>query len=502
MRALATSLGSWDTIETKHKHKHGITFPLAIVAAVMEAAGVSPPDVWEGDVQPEVGHRDVLLISAMDPRHFWAIPDWLRKVGVPVRAADRNDAHPIVVMGGQAATAPAPVEAFIDVVYIGEAEARFPEVLATLDASRGQPRARRLEAIAAIPGCLVPTHCPEGHVVDQVYADDIGVTLENRLWVNHRQIHRVEIARGCASKCGFCVLGWRSKYRENDASSIIESLTETARQGIREVHLSAGDAEGHSEIVRIREAVRAAGLRDHGWTGRLDTVRDCSVSAGKQFAFGLEGLSHRLRAAVGKRRLTDDYIADEIAAYWAAGGRRLMFHMIGGLPTETDEDAAEFGRLLERLRSLAGASQPMHLEVGRQPFGPMPHTPMQWFGPGLSTDRVGRAVARFSGDSALNILDKSGQTYRAALYHSLVVRGGREITSLVEAGMPALPSEPLAARARWEREVRRRGLSPARYLGEWDLGAPTPWDHVRSAYSRAQLEVAYTAIRRRLGLPG
>lgn len=498
MRLLSTSLGTWDTIESGKGGRHGRTFPLAILHATVADAGFAEPDCWEGEARP-VGPWGGVLISAMDSRHFWRVPPFLREIGVPVRSADRREADPIVIVGGQAATAPAPIEPFVDVAYIGEAEAHAGDLLRTIDAGRaaGWSRTRILEACAAVPGCLVPAHFPVGHVVAQVYANDIGVTLRERLNVNLRAIHRVEIARGCQSKCGFCALGWRSRYRENDGEAIAAALRATASEGIREVHLSAGDAEAHSQIVAIREAVAGLGLRDHGWTGRLDTVRDCSVSAGKQFAFGLEGLSHRLRRAVGKARLTHDYIVREIEAYWSAGGRRLMFHLIGGLPGETDADADEFAELLAELESATGNTR-QHLEIGRQPFGPLPHTPMQWFAPGLTTERVGRVVRRYVRGARLAVTDKAGQSYASALVNAVVMRGGPEVAQIVEDGHPRLPEAPVPALLAWRRWLGRYGLDGARYLAEWDVDAPTPWEHVRSAFGREELARAYHATRERL----
>ena len=496
MRMLSTSLGSWDTIETGQQHKHGITFPLAIVHAIIAEAGLPEPLCWEGDERPAVtaADLDVVLVSAMDPRHFWRVPKFLDALGLARRADARGPSDPIVVMGGQAATAPAPVEHLVDVVYVGEFEARGLALMAAL-ARLDLPRRERLELIAAIPGCLVPSMRPAGHVVAQQFSEDIGITLRERLFVNHRKIHRVEIARGCQSMCGFCVLGWRSKYRENDADAIANSLRATRAAGIREVHLSAGDAEAHSGIAHLRALVAETGLRDHGWTGRLDTMQDCSVSAGKQFAFGIEGPSHRLRKIAGKPKLTDKYILDEMEAYWQAGGRRAMWHTMGGLPGETDADGEALAELLDQLATRTPAER-VHLEIGRQPFGPLPHTPMQWFAPGISTERIGRAVARHVNGQRLAVVDKAGQAAADALVNAVVMRGGPEVQHVVDAGPPRLHRDERIARGQAVRWMRGAGLDPDRYLGAWDPDAPTPWDHIQSAFARESVRRAYDRLAR------
>lgn len=499
MRTLCTSLGSWDTIETQHKHRHGITFPLAILSATMRDAGLPDPDVWEGDTRPAPppGGWSCLLISAMDSRHFWRIPRFLSELGLEPYAADRAEGDPLVIVGGQAATAPAPIEALVDVVYVGEAEAHAGELLATIRDGRsaGWSRTRILEACAEIPGCLVPLVHDPHHPVTQVFAEDIGVTLREILNVNQRTIHRVEIARGCASKCGFCALGWRSRYRENDTDAIAEALRRTAESGIREVHLSAGDAEGHSGISELRRVVRNHGLRDYGWTGRLDTMDDCSVSAGKFFAFGLEGCSERLRALAGKPKLTHAFVVERMREYYDAGGRRAMWHLIGGLPGETDADAEE---LIELLQDVARtAPEGAVLEVGRQPFGPLPHTPMQWFAPGLRTDRIGRAVRRLQ-RGRLRLIDKAGQPLGRALANTIVMRGGYEVTEAILGGEPRLGDDRREL-GRYRAWCERHGLDPQRYLGAWDPKAPTPWEHVTSAYPRASLVRAYRRLESMVG---
>lgn len=504
LTSLCTSLGSWDTIEGKRRH--GVTFPLAIVGATMEDAGFPPPRSWEGDAEdegPGTGRNyDLLLISTMDSRHFWSVAPWLRHMGIPDYAKDRAESDPIVIVGGQAATAPAPIEAFVDVVYVGEAEAHLGDLLRCLRDGRraGWSRSRILESAAAIPGCLVPSHYPAGHVIQQVYADDISITLSERLWVNHRKIHRIEIARGCQSKCGFCALGWRSKYRENDAAAVSAALAKTAAMGVREVHLSAGDAEAHSGIAQLRQAVRDNDMRDYGWTGRMDTVNDCSVAAGKMFAFGLEGMSHRLRSALGKPRLSDDYITDKMREYWSLGGRRAMWHMIGGVPGTTAQDAADYRELLDRVASEAGGHpETLYLEIGRQPFGPLPHTPMQWLPPGLSSGDVGAVLADF-GHASLVIKEKTGQPVHQALLNTLVMRGGREVTPLVAQGTPRLSHGELAARAGYAKLCRRWKLDASHYLGHWSPDEPTPWAHVQSAYEVPSLIRAYRRICDRLSL--
>lgn len=497
MRSICTSLGAWDTIEGKTPH--GLTFPLAIVSATMEEAGWPAPVSWEGARRPDERARDVqlLLLSAMDSRHFWRIAPWLREVGCPVLASDRGERDPIVIVGGQAACAPAPIEHMVDVVYVGEAEASLPALLREL--GRSGSRRARLERAAAVPGCLVPSCFPDGHRVHQVYAEDIGISLRRRLQVNLRPLHRMEIARGCWHKCGFCALGWRSRYREAPVEAVLAALHESADRGVRCVHLSAADAESHRQIDELREHVAELGLYDSSWSGRLDTIGDREHAAGKFYAVGIEGLSYRLRRATGKARLTDEEIVRRMATYWRSGGQTVRFHMIGGLPTERKEDADAFSALLALLAD-AAPDDGQTIEIARQPFGPLPHTPMQWFAPGVQTDLIRAATARHIGSDSLWLIDIPGQRYGTALVSAVAMRGGREVQPLLTDGRPKLHRQPRRAKSRWWSWLTSAGLDPLRYISEWDPDAPTPWDHIQSAYPVETLRRAHRAIRRRLGV--
>lgn len=519
-RWLLTSLGAWDTIEGEHRHK--LTYPLAIVGRVLERCGHAYAS-WEGEVESAAGNAQgfqVVGIGAMDPRHFWRVAPWLRAAGIADLSAERGEQDPIVIIGGQAVTAPRPIFPFVDVVFVGEAEAGLDAVTVEIDAWRaGRSRRATLEAIAALPGCLVPSALPAGHIVRQIYASGLSISTEHLLSVSKASNPRIEIARGCKgpagvvlpperwAACGFCVLGWRRPYQEAPADAVIRAATAVRKAGARQLHLSAGDAEGHSQIRQIREHVDALGVRDNGWTGRLDTIDDCHVQPGKLYAFGVEGVSYRIRRAVGKPRLTEKVIVDGIAAYWKAGGRRLLLHVIGGFPTEGPADYEELEALMAALGG-AAASVPetVHVTVGRQPFNPMPHTPMQWFAPGLDTSRIGGILARTfrgrsgaGGGSGLHIVETPGQQPPEAMLNAIAIRGGDEVWPLMRVGAPSLPRETPSARLRLHRLCEGIGRPLSAFLGPLPVDAPLPWSCVQSAFPLETLAREHRRISHILG---
>lgn len=475
MKILMTSLGTWDSLERKHKVKHGIIYPLAIVHKLLEDAGFTGQiDVLEG-AKPK-GPWDVIMISALDSRHFWRVPEMLRQLKIPVWANERSEEHPIVIIGGQACYAPGPILPFADVAYVGEAEVSAVQLVKSLEPERGT-RTVRLSRASDLAGCWVPSIHGYEHQIDAVYTDDPSISLQGEgvQSVNLRPILRIEIARGCPHKCPFCVLGWRQPYRPLPAERIICSLERWAKTGRKEVHLQAGDAEAHPDIEQIRAATRRLKLHDHSWTGRLDTVRTHHATPGKQYAFGIEGISERLRQRSGKRGYSNEFIVKRLGELWRFGARKTILHFIGGLPGETDDDMYELEDLFYEIEAEAKASgRRQYLSVGRQPFGPMPHTAWQRKAPGLTHDRVGKIVAPYRGGQYLCVTDSEGQRLLPAIYSTIPMRMGPEVAPVLAKGEPRLHSKIGLRQAKIY--MARMGISGSDQLWkEWSKDKPLPW---------------------------
>src|SRR6195952_4666267 len=84
------------------------------------------------------GHRpvvafDVLGVSFSTELGYTSLLIALALAGIPRRAADRTDSHPLVIAGGHAAFNPEPIAEFLDGAVLGDGE---PAVLAITDLIR------------------------------------------------------------------------------------------------------------------------------------------------------------------------------------------------------------------------------------------------------------------------------------------------------------------------------------------------------------------------------
>ncbi len=102
-------------------------------------APVRDAALWGFTLQHELTYTNIL--------------EMLDLAGVPLHAAERGEADPIVLGGGPATANPLPLAPFFDAFFVGEAEGRLAAIVAALAAPT---RAARLRPLGPVPGVWLP----------------------------------------------------------------------------------------------------------------------------------------------------------------------------------------------------------------------------------------------------------------------------------------------------------------------------------------------------------
>lgn len=490
MRAYASSLHAWKSLEAQEgiRVPHGLVFPLAVVGRIGAPHGLIL-DAEEHHPEGPAGY-DAVFISVLDSRCMAATASRFAAWGLPLRRRDRDPArHPLVWAGGQGLHAPLPYSEIADLIVVGDAEDPLPALLAAWD-GHGSSR-RFLAAAAAVPGVYVPSvHDPARDVITQSVSRDIGITLREDISVSLDGTRRLEIARGCRYKCAFCSLGWRAPVRENPAAAVAEEIMRSPRR----VHLQAGDAESHTGIDEIRAALRARGGSDQGWTGRLDSLfenPDQTVPGQKRYAFGVEGVSWRLRRAVGKGYLTDERLESDTLRFYAAiegdSYGRAAWHLISGLPGERPAEVLDLIRVIRRIDEGRRGMTRRNLAVHWQPFCPLPGTPMQWCPAGHGARSMASRLDGLSSLAWLKFRQHAGRGDQMAAACTVLSRSAGERAAAL---METIAAGPVSVAL-----AEQIGGASA---GQLDPDGPLPWDFVGHGHGKAVLRRAYDAMLARL----
>ncbi len=472
---------------------------------------------------------DVLGITLPYELCYTNILTVLDLAGVPLRASDRTDAHPLVLGGGSCSMNPEPVADFFDAIVLGDGEEVIVEISDILMEARAAGRSRQeiLERLSDLAGVYVPAffepvyqggelvairslrrncHRVRRRVLPELVASDL---LARPLVPLVKPVHDrlgLEIARGCTRGCRFCQAG--IIYRPVRERSVAE-IMELAEQGIGSsgfdelalLSLSTGDYSCLGPLMtRLMDrfageyvSVSMPSMRVGTLTPEImDQIRRVRKTG---FTVAPEAGTDRLREVINKGITEEDLLAtcrDAVAMGW----NLIKFYFMIGLPTETDEDVAAIAGLAQKARAMAGQGRGgrIRINVSVATFVPKPHTPFQWHRQ-LSLEESKERIRRLK-----KLLPRRGFRLKWHDPHQSVMegvfsRGDRRLSALIEtawrAGVRLDGWSEHFRLENWQQAAARCGIDLDSYLRGREPGEILPWSHLESGVDRDFLELEY-----------
>lgn len=476
-----------------------------------------PAGLLTVESKSRVADFDVLAFSVSFEWDYTNILTMLRLAGLPVRAEERDDRHPLVVLGGAISFLnPEPVAPFVDVVAAGEGELLIPALVRALE--EGGDRRHMLQRLALRPGMYVPS------LVTVRYADDgriaafeadpaTGVQLPVRkLTLKTSEMGDppattvftpdtefgsrllVEVVRGCANMCRFCWAGYNYlPVRAFDADRVLR-IAELARSHASRVGLVSIALCDHPEIERIMARLHEMGYGISPASLRLDDltepfVRLLEAAGERSITIAPETGSDRLRRVINKT-ITNEQILDRADLVFRCGIQNLKLYFMIGLPTEDDEDLVAIRDLTAAIRERMLAHARQRGTIGRivasvNPLVPKPATAYESV-PLENPAVIERKMKRLRQlvrdlDNVYFTIKSERHTY----YQALLSLGDRRLAPVIEA----------AERngGQWRAAADEAGIDPDWYLFR-DRGADPvlPWDVIdgglKRPFFRAELQ--------------
>jgi radical SAM superfamily enzyme YgiQ (UPF0313 family) len=437
--------------------------------------------------QTPVSDFDVIAFSVSFEWDYTNVLTMLRLAGVPVRAADRDYTHPLIVIGGAVTFVnPEPLAPFADVIAAGEGEALVP---ALLDAFGTSSRSEQLKRLARQRGYYIPSFYDVEYAADGTIARYVPREGSNAPVVVKKAALKttdavdppsttiftpdtefgsrflVEVVRGCANLCRFCWAGYnylpvRAFPAQRILDRAIAAKPYASRAGLVSIALC-----DHPEIEHILRSLKDMGYSISPASLRLDDLTPTIVSLLKDsgersLTIAPETGSDRLRRVINKT-ITNEEILDRAELIFSSGIESLKLYYMIGLPTEEDADLVAIRDLTLQLYEIMLKHARARGRIGRivasvNPLVPKPGTAYQWL-PMTRSDEIERRMQRLRQlVSGIDNVYFNIKSERHSYYQALLSLGDRRIAPAIELAE--------ANGGQWRKAVADAGLDGDFYI--------------------------------------
>jgi radical SAM family uncharacterized protein/radical SAM-linked protein len=459
---------------------------------------------------------DIVGFSLQYELSYTNVLNMLNLAGIPQLRCERDDSHPLIIVGGPCAFNPEPMADFIDCALIGDGEEAVIELSTAVRDSRkaNETRAQLFDRLRQIEGIYLP-HLFEVSYTEQGQVDQITPVRDDYTSVKRRfvkdldkaayptkplvpfmnTVHdrvAMEIARGCTRGCRFCQAGYIYRpVRERQAATITEiidaSLKDSGYDEVSLLSLSTGDYSAIEPLLKNlmdryaneRVAVSLPSLRVGSLTDEL--IEQVKKVRKTGFTLAPEAGTERLRQVINKGIKAEDLLTTSRTIY-TLGWRMIKLYFMMGLPTETREDLDGIIDLAVQVkRSAKGTEGGGDVNVSVSTFVPKPHTPFQWDAQLDLEQTIERQKYLRNGLQKKKLRMKWHEASLSIL-EGVFARGdrrlGKVIQRAVELGCRFDGWREQFNFELWQQALTECGLDPLFYLRQREEDETLPWDHI------------------------
>jgi radical SAM superfamily enzyme YgiQ (UPF0313 family) len=471
--------------------------------------------------QTPVSDFDVIAFSVSFEWDYTNVLTMLRLAGLPVRAADRDYTHPLIVVGGAVTFVnPEPLAPFADVIAAGEGEVLVP---ALLDAFGTSSRSEQLRRLAQARGYYIPSfydveYHADGTIARFVPREGTGAPPivkkaalkttdaidppSTTIFTPDTEFGSrflIEVVRGCANLCRFCWAGYNYLPVRAFPTQRILDLAQAARAHSTRAGLVSIALCDHPDIEHILRSLKDMGYSISPASLRLDDLTPTIVSllhdsGERTLTIAPETGSDRLRRVINKT-ITNEEILDRAELIFSSGIESLKLYYMIGLPTEEDADLVAIRDLTLQLHAIMLKHARPRGRIGRivasvNPLVPKPGTAYQWL-PMTRADEIERRMQRMrSLVAGIDNVYFNIKSERHSYYQALLSLGDRRIAPAIELAE--------ANGGQWRKAVADSGVDGDFYIyRDRSNDAVLPWNIIdggmKDNFFRAEFDKAMRA---------
>lgn len=356
--------------------------------AIDSEEGINVERVYNDTKTTDIMFSDVNLIafSISFDFDYLSILEFFEKYDIPFLSNDRGEDYPLIYAGGPVITSnPEPYKNFFDFFVIGDGEDVNTEAINLCIKNKNLSKNEKLKMLSEIRGIYVPKFSKPVLKATKKLSECIytPVISENSFFKN---TFIVEVERGCANRCGFCLASYINlPIRFVPYEEIIYAI-DLGLKYTNKLALLGAQVTAHPDFEKIcryiHSKIKSGENIELGVSSlRVDSFKkeivQTLVDAGqKNLTLAIEAGSERLRKLINKN-LSEKQIFEALDVAVDCGLKGIKFYGMLGLPTETVEDIQEIINLASKIKS---KYKGFDVSFGFSTFVPKAHTPFQWFG--------------------------------------------------------------------------------------------------------------------------
>ncbi|MCS7097092.1 MAG: radical SAM protein [Candidatus Methanomethylicia archaeon] len=415
---------------------------------------------------------------------------------------ERGERGPIICLGGPAITAnPEPLAHFADVIFVGEIEEVIDQFISVLLEYQGKKKTEVLDALSKITGVYIPSF---NNKVKRAWVNELDkayhsvrqiiplVSSKSYFYPVLGRSFLLEISRGCALGCRFCLEGYnylpmRFRSIENILKIINQGLKYT---GVNNFIIIGSAAFLHPNIKDLLKYLRDEKCSFSMPSLRLDFVDEDLLmllkSGGQRTpVFAPESTSDRLLNLISKRIKIED-LFEAVRMVKNVGFKNIKLYFMLGLPGETIDDVKS---IISATRKIAdyGFLSPKSIRLSFSFFVPKANTPLQWVrmeDPDSLKCKIKLIREELCSDKRFDVRLPN---IRESMIQAFISRSGRDIAQVLihvaKTGGRLLS---------WRNAEKVFNFSLKNYVtSHINLDSKLPWEHIDIGYSRSILLSEY-----------
>lgn len=414
---------------------------------------------------------DFLMFTLQYEMSYTNILNMLNMSNIALRASERKEEDPIVLMGGPCAYNPEPIYDIADLFSLGEGEDMLDDVLSLYKECKkaGKSKKEFLREASKIQGIYVPSlyevsYNEDGTIKEfkpkyedvpqkvkkRIIQDFDKVPFPEKLIVPYTEIVHdrvtIEAFRGCTRGCRFCQAGMvyrpvREKNTETLLSQAEASLKATGYDETSMISLSTCDYSDINNLLQTfmkrfenkKVGISLPSIRVDAFS--VDLMKEIQKVRKSGLTLAPEAGSQRMRDVINKN-VTEENILEATGAAFREGWSKIKLYFVIGLPYENVEDVVAIGDLASKICDeyynipKEKRNKGLQVTVSTSILVPKPFTPFQW-APQERIEIVREKISALRANIKRNPIKYNWHESEVSLMEAILARGDRRLCDVI-----------------------------------------------------------------------